>query len=71
MDLYEEGIRAAKEASEIAKRLGDVAEQAHALILLSWAFYYNNQLNEAEEVVSQVIELLSGRDENFHLYQCH
>ena len=71
MGLYEEGIRAAKEASEIAERLGDVAGQANALIKLSWALHRDNQLNEAEEVVSQVIDLLSGRDERFHLCECH
>ena len=71
MRLYEEGIRAAKEASEIAERLGDVVEQANALINLGWALHYDDQFNEAEEVVSQVIDLLSGRNERFGLCECH
>ena len=71
MGLYKEAIRAAKETSEIAEQLGDVAEQAGALVELGWALHRDNQLNEAEGAVSQAIDLLSGRDERFHLCKCH
>ena len=40
MGLYEEGIRLAKEASEVSERLGDVVEQASAVTKLGWLFYY-------------------------------
>ena len=71
LGLREEGIRQAKEASEIAERLNDVAVQAQALINLGWLFYYNNQLDNAEGTVSRVIDLLPGRDERFHLCESH
>ena len=71
MGFYEEGIRAAKEASEVAERVGDIAKQALALVELGHSFYCNNQPDSAEEAVSQAIDILSGRDERFHLCECH
>ena len=69
--LHEEGIRAAKEASEIFERLGDGVNQAWALIKLGWVFHYHNQLGSAEEAVFHAIDLLSKSDEQYHLCRCH
>ena len=71
MGLHEEGIRLAKEASEIFERLDDGVKQAQALTQLGQAFYYNKQLDRAEEAILQAIDLLSGRDEKLRLCNCH
>ena len=71
MGLHEEGTRAAKEASEIFERLGDGVNQAWALVNLGWEFYLQNQPDSTEEAVSHAIDLLSGRDEQHRLCECH
>ena len=48
-----------------------MVEQANALIELSWALHCDHQLNEAEGAVSQAIDLLSGKGEQFLLCGCH
>ena len=71
LGLYEEGIRVAKEASEILERLGNEVEQAQALINLGWLFYHDDQIDEAEGAVSHAIDLLPEKHEEFRLCQCH
>ena len=71
MGLYKEGIRLAKEASEVSERLGDTVGQARALINLGWSLYCDNRLDEAEEAVSHAIDLLSDQDERFLVCRCH
>ena len=71
LDLYEEGIRLAKGASEISERLGDAVRRAQALIELGWSFYCDNQLGGAEEAISHAIDLLSDQDEQFLVCRCH
>jgi len=71
MGLYEEGIQQAKEASGIFERLGDTAEQGQCLTFLAFVLYEDEQLDAAEEATSCAINLLSGKDEQFKVCQCH
>ena len=70
LGLFKEGVRLAKEASEIAERLGDPVKQAWALTELGWSLNLDKQLDGAEEAVFHAIDLLSGRDEKYRLCKC-
>jgi len=69
MELYEEGIRQAKEASEIFERLGGTASQAHTLIILAWLLHDDQQLDAAEEAASHAIDL--SENKQFDVCNCH
>ena len=69
--LYVEAAQQAKEASGIAERLGDAAGQARALTQLGWLFYNDDQLDRAEEAVYRAIDLLSDKDEQDLVCDCH
>jgi len=71
MDLFEEGIPQAKEASEIYERLGDTVEQAECLVELAWLLYYDEQLDAAEEAASHAIDLLPEEGEQLSVCGCH
>jgi len=72
MGLFKEGIRQAKEASEIYERLGDTVKQAQCLIDLGWSLYDNKQLDDAEEVTSHAINLLLTEEgEQFRVCKCN
>jgi tetratricopeptide (TPR) repeat protein len=71
MDLRNEGIQRAKEASEILEPLGDAVEQTECLIHLAYALRSDNQFDSAEEAASRGINLLSERGEEFRLCQGH
>ena len=71
VDLFEEGISRAKEASEIYERLGDTAEQAECLIELAWLLYYDEQLDAAKEAASCAIDLLPDESGQFDVCRCH
>jgi tetratricopeptide (TPR) repeat protein len=71
MGLIEEGIREAKEASEIYEQLGMAAEQARCLIDLAYVFLDDKQLDAAEEAASQAIGLLPEKGEQFRVCNCH
>ena len=71
MDLYEEGIRQAKEASEIFERLGDTASEARSLISLAWLLHDDQQLDAAEDAASHALDLLSEKGEQFNVCICH
>jgi hypothetical protein len=71
MDLHNEGIQRAKEASEILEPLGDAVEQAECLIHLAYALRSDNQFDSAGEAASRGINLLSERGEEFRLCQGH
>jgi tetratricopeptide (TPR) repeat protein len=70
LDLHEEGISQAKEASEIFERLGDAAEQAACLAHLGHLFVDYNQLDAAEEAIMRSINLL-GKGQEYRLCDCH
>jgi len=67
--LYMEGIRHAKEGSEISERLGDTEEQAQCLIELAWLLRSDNQLDAAEEAASRAIDLIPGEGREFMVCQ--
>ena len=69
--LYEEGIRQAKEASEIFERLGHVVQQADSLIFLAWLLSDAEQLDAAEEAGSRAIDLLPDQGEELSVCQGH
>jgi hypothetical protein len=68
--LFEEGIRQAKEASEIHEWLDRAVEQAACLRVLAWLLDENNQLDAAEEAASRSIDLLPDT-EQFQVCQGH
>jgi tetratricopeptide (TPR) repeat protein len=65
LDLYEEGIRQAKEALEILERIGDRTGQARNLFELGCMSFYDNQLDAAENAASRGIELISEKEQGF------
>ena len=58
MDLIQEGIPQAKEASETFERLGDATKQAEPSIDFARLLSDNEELDTAEEVASRAIGLL-------------
>ena len=71
MGLYEEGIRQAKEASEIFRRLGEVVQQADSLIILASLLHGDGQLDVAGETVSRAIDLLLEEGQEVWVCQGH
>jgi len=71
MELYEEGIRQAKEASETFARLDDPVGQARSLIDLALLLCSDRQLDAAEGAASHAINLLSEKGEQFKVCLCH
>ena len=71
MDNDKEGIRQAKEASEILERLGNTAEQAECLISLARLLRRDGQFDTAEEAASRAIDLLPEKGEPSTACECH
>ena len=71
MDLYQEGIQDAKEASEIFERLGETADQAMSLISLGSSLESDGQLDAAEEATTRAIDLLPEKGQEFNVCQGH
>jgi len=71
LGLYEEGIQQVREALEIYKRLGNIPGQARSWKSLAWLLHDDKQLDAAEDAASRVINLLSGRNEQFMVCDCH
>ena len=71
MNLYEEGVGQAREASEIFKRLGEVADQAGCLINLARLLCEAKQLDAAEEAGSRAVDLLPEKGEAFRVCEAH
>ena len=71
MGLPKEGIRQAKEASEIYERLGDTAKQVQCLIALGWLFYGDKQFDAAEETAFRALDLLPEEGKNFLVCKFH
>ena len=71
LGLHKEGIEQAKEAVEARKRLDDVVGQGVALCKLSQLLKTSNQLDSAEEVALQAIDLLSDGADQFTVCKCY
>ena len=71
MGLYKEGIRQAKEASEIFERLGEATRQADSLTTLAWLLCGAEQLDAAEKAGSRAINLLPENGEELQVCQAH
>jgi len=69
--LYEEGIRQAREALEIFKRLGDTGQQADCLIKLASLLGSDKQFNAAEEAAFRAIALLPEDGHQFRVCESH
>ena len=69
LDLLEEGIREAREASEIFEWMGHVVGQADCLARLARLLHQDGQLNAAEKAISRAITLAGNNQ--FILNQCH
>jgi len=71
LGLYEEGMQQVKEALEIYERLNDTFRQAHSLCYLGWLLHDGQQFDAAEEAVSQSINLLPEKVDQFLICECH
>ena len=71
MDLYEEGMQQAREASEIFKRFGHVVPQAECLIVLAHSLHDDGQPDAAEEAGLRAIDLLPEKGQEFYVCQAH
>ena len=69
--FFEEGIEQAKEALEIYKRFGDTRGQSTCFHSLAWLFIAVQQLDAAEDAVSQMIALVSEKGEELLVSQSH
>ena len=67
---FKEGIQYAREGLEILQRTGPTVEQVFCLVVLAWSLYYDEQLGAAKETVSQAINLLPKKGEEFHISEC-
>jgi tetratricopeptide (TPR) repeat protein len=65
LGLHTEGIQQAKEALELSGQSTGISGQAHSLQLLARLLYEDKQLDAAEEVASQSINLLMDKDKQF------
>ena len=68
LGLHEEGIRQARESSEIFEELGDTKSQAVSLIALCVVLRRDNQLDAAEDAAFRAISL---NPEKFRLCDAH
>ena len=71
LNLREEGLKQAKEALEIYKRLGKTVEQAKCLIALARVLHDDEQLDAAEEAISRAIELFPDKGEELRVCRSH
>ena len=70
LGLYEEGTQQAKEALGVFEKLGPATDQVACLIVLAELLWENDQLDEAEEVITRAINLLENGPE-FSLCRFH
>ena len=70
LGLREEGIREAREASEILEWLGNSVGQADSLVKLAQSLHQDGQLDAAEEAISRAITLAPKNNQSLLNY-CH
>ena len=71
LGLYAEGIQQAKQAIRINKWTFNTSEQAITWEILARLLHADGQLDAAQEAVSQAINLLPGKGEEFIVCQCY
>ena len=71
LGLHEGGIRQAKEALEILRRVGDTKGQTQCLNQLAWLLFDHKQLDAAENAASCAIDLIVEQDQGFLVSQLH
>ena len=71
MDLPEEGIGQAKEASEIFEQLGNTERRAESLTDLAWLLHKDGKFEAAVEAASLAISLLPEKGEQHRVCQGH
>lgn len=69
--LHEDGIRQAREALKIYRQLSDIPGQAHSWQRLAWGLHDDGQLDAADEAASQAINLLTDKDDQLPVCECH
>jgi tetratricopeptide (TPR) repeat protein len=69
LDLYKEGIRQAKEALEVYKRVDSTRGQIESLDDLAWLLFKDEQFDAAENSASRAIDL--AREGGYEFYVCH
>ena len=69
LGLREEGIRQAREVSEICQRIGDTSGQIGGLNALSQLLFSNKQLDAAEEAISRALNLITEKDQEYTVCQ--
>jgi len=69
--LYKEGIQQLEEALGIYKQLNNVVGQARSLQQLAWLLYADGQLDAAEQAAPQAIDLLSDKNNQSLVCDCH
>ena len=72
LGLYKEGVEQAKEALEIYKQHNRIQGQGYSLYELAWLLHRDDQIDAAEEAISQVIDLLlGGGEEKYTICGCY
>ena len=71
LNLYEEGIQQAKEASEILERKNDIRGQAICLKELAWLLLHDKQLDAAEDAASRAANLVTENGQEYLFCQLH
>ena len=71
LGLYKEGIKQAREGSEIYEQLGDRTGQAWCSSYLVRLLLADNQLDLAEDVALRTIDLLPGKGNEYLVGQTH
>ena len=71
MGLYEEGIQQARDALKIYESLDDPVGLGQCLINLACLLCKDKQLDAAEETASRVIDLFSGKGQQFLVCDSH
>ena len=71
LNLHEEGISQAREASEVCARLGLPISQAHCLNLLAQSLLGDKQLDAAEAEVSRLFDLIPEKGHECLICQSH
>jgi len=71
LGLRKEGIKQAREASEIFRLFGETVGQAGCLIGLAWALLSDDQPDAAEEAASRAINLLPEKGEQLLVCNGH